>query len=114
MGHQTEIGKTYCSFCKKIISRNGFGHTSHYRKHVREGIALEIGPNHHEYRGMLEFINLQRPAKVGTVPANILLHKWSYRPEIGKKIKFRYTNAGEWLTGIVNDITESHIFIELF
>ena len=105
--------KHICSYCGKVTSASGFPKVSHYRKHVREGIALEIGPTHHEYRGLLEFLNLQRSAKVGTIPANILLHKWSHRPEIGRKIKFRYSNAGEWLTGIVDDINESCIFIEL-
>lgn len=34
-----------CFFCGKNISANGLAKTSHYRKHVREGIAYEVGYN---------------------------------------------------------------------
>jgi hypothetical protein len=39
-----------------MITRNGIGFSAHYRKHVREGICIEIGRKHPEYRGRLEFI----------------------------------------------------------
>ena len=39
--------KHYCFFCGKTISSNGLAKASHYRKHVREGIAKEIfNPRH--------------------------------------------------------------------
>ena len=114
MGHQTSIGKTRCFFCGKIVSRNGLGFTSHMRKHVREGIALEVGPIHHKYKGQIEFYNLRRSAKVGTIPAIIILDEYSFDPKIGRKIKFRHDcDNSKWLTGVVDDMSENCIFINL-
>ncbi len=112
-GDRVTYSKTYCSFCKKIITRNGLGYVSHMRKHVREGIALEIGPTHHKYSGVIEFYNLRMPAKVGNIPSNIVIDKWSYNPKIGRKIKFRYDNDNGWINGVVDDINENCIFISL-
>lgn len=113
MGHITEIGKTICFFCKKEVSRNGFGFTSHMRKHVREGIAFEIGMSHPEYKERLEFINLRYRAKVGTIPCVIVFDK-PYKLEIGKKVSFRYEEGGKYMSGIITDINIPCIFLELF
>ena len=52
--------KTYCKyifhFCGKKISANGVSKASHGRKHVREGIAVEINHQHRDYRGQIEFV----------------------------------------------------------
>ena len=54
--------KSYCNyicpFCNKKISANGAARASHGRKHVREGIAIEINHLHRDYRGQIEFIRL--------------------------------------------------------
>jgi len=34
-------GQTPCKICGKSITTNGLGYVSHYRKHVREGKAIE-------------------------------------------------------------------------
>ena len=114
MGHPTSIGKTRCFFCGKTISRNGLGFTSHMRKHVREGIAVEINKNHRNYEGIIEFHDLRRLARIGTIKTTVILDKYSFDPKIGKKIKFRYNNDNsKWLTGTVNDIDDNYIFIGL-
>lgn len=56
MEQQKTYCKTHCFFCGRIISSNGAAKASHYRMHVRKGEAIEIGHNHPEYRGQLEFI----------------------------------------------------------
>ena len=68
----------------------------------------------HILRWQIEFYNLQRVAKVGTIPTNIILDKWSFDTEIGRKIKFRHVHDGNiWFTGIVRDKNENCIFIDL-
>lgn len=57
MAEQSTYGKTCCHFCGKYVCSNGFARVSHFRKHVREGIAFEIGRDHPDYRGQLEFVN---------------------------------------------------------
>lgn len=112
MGHQTEIGKTTCFFCGKSISRNGLGFVSHMRKHVREGIACEVKPGPFNGLDHIGFINLRRPAKIGTIPKNIILDKCNFDPKIGQKIKFREDIDGsKWINGFVDDINEQCIFI---
>lgn len=56
MASQNTYCKVQCHLCGKLISSAGAAKASHFRKHVREGIAFEIGPEHPEYRGQLEFI----------------------------------------------------------
>ena len=47
--------KKICFFCGRSISANGLAQASHGRRHVREGIAEEIGYFSKEYRGCVEF-----------------------------------------------------------
>lgn len=49
-GQSTSYTNHTCFFCGKKISSNGFAKVSHYRKHTREGIAIED----HD-RGVCEF-----------------------------------------------------------
>ena len=46
-----------CHFCGALVSSNGAAKVSHFRKHVREGIAFEIRLWHPDYRGQLEFVD---------------------------------------------------------
>ena len=93
------------------------------RKHVREGIALEIGPNHHEYRGQLEFIKLQMenemPFKLKgiktsdfmkyfdgfsfTVKTELDAYKAAYKYQGCKSVSVKEaTNIGAWLVQVYN------------
>ena len=64
MASQKTYCKVHCHFCGQCISSNGAAKASHFRTHVRKGEAMEIGVNHPEYRGQLEFVNPQQDSKL--------------------------------------------------
>ncbi len=45
MRNKAIYDKSACEICGKSISENGFGYTSHMRKHVRNGEARESRDN---------------------------------------------------------------------
>jgi hypothetical protein len=45
MRNKAIYDKSKCSICRQLISENGFGYTSHMRKHVRNGEATESRDN---------------------------------------------------------------------
>lgn len=83
----------------------------HMRKHVREGICLEICSWRTEHKR--EFINVRHYAKVGTQPAIIIFKEW-YVLTPAIHVEFRYENDNKWLKGIITDVNKSCIFINLF
>ncbi len=52
--------KFKCFFCSEYISHSGFAKVSHGRKHVRQGEAIEINSTHRDYRGIIEFVPVQK------------------------------------------------------
>lgn len=53
-----------------------------------------------------------RPAKVGTQPW-LIIFRYNYKIEIGKRIQFREEKDRKWLTGIIDGFNENVIFINL-
>ena len=51
-----------------------------------------------------------RYAKVGTQPA-LIVFKYNYKLEKGKKIQFRLSNSNIYHSGIIDDFNDSIIFI---
>jgi len=46
-------GKIECPYCEQVITNNGLGKISHYRKHVREGLLIE----RRDYKNRCMFIS---------------------------------------------------------
>lgn len=62
--------KTECFHCGMKVTTNGMGRASHMRKHVREGLLVEVEGRPESWLDMLRFTQYVTPAQ-----ARVLLAK---------------------------------------